>query len=480
MNSKSQLDLSDIDYVKPLSKTSKNVDKYFKNCTLQELKAKMEEMKNFKFTYNADVQPDKDAKVPVEKKIQKFYVKVDLLKKEQDINKRMVNRNEKLKELKKKRILLNLEENDNIFPGKYSLNYSAISKKVKTVIIKDKSNFRKLKEEKSVDSSILNISNQESNKNNEKEKESIKETSGFDIEKFRKAIEDKNKPKPKKIVNSVESLKGINSIGTLKKGIKFASYSSRDYSVFGLPKERKSHNNSIVVVPEQSLIKNDNEKKNVNIEIEDDLIKLIKNNLPIVNPNYFQPNKNPLAELRELKELKSNEIKLEEYKKLKIKNKISKQSINFDKSKMKHNRRLSSHNERDSSLLHSQSKDNHSLNVSSIIINTKKKMKTNPQLNFKNMTGRDYKFKSDEVPDGLIYQPNFDYTRPKKHLVLPFHRNPEFFNKQFLIKKLWSSYNNDKDMKILEIEAYLKDQEESLANRNNPYKEGGLEFKNDF
>ena len=63
---------------------------------------------------------------------------------------------------------------------------------------------------------------------------------------------------------------------------------------------------------------------------------------------------------------------------------------------------------------------------------------------------------------------------------MPFERKPDFFNKNFLIKKMWTSYNQSKDIKLLEIEAYLKEQENYYKQRSTQYKENGVEFKGDF
>ena len=271
-------DLNDIDYVKPLSKTSKNVDKYFKNSTFKELKDKIEFFKNYKFNILKDIAPDKDAKMPSEKKETNFFVKLEMKKIENNINKRNEYREEKLRDVRVRRTMDKRDEENSTYPGKYSINYNSVSKKVKNVIIKNKSVFsrRELNENQKE-----KIGNEIGEAYQEIEDENLNTEERKDREKEKKAAEEEAKKRKKK-VDSVESLKGIYSFGNIKKGIKFEKYSKRE-NAFGIKelKERNHKNNSMMNIQDESFI---NENKYYN---KVDNLNIFSKNTSLMNNPYY-------------------------------------------------------------------------------------------------------------------------------------------------------------------------------------------------
>lgn len=492
------LDLSDIEYVKPLSKASKNVDKYFKNSTLQELKIKLDQMKNYNtltFQHNRDIMPDRDAKIPIERKNHNFYVKVELNRHYSSMVKRKEDREVKLRDIKRLRDITKMEENNNVFPGKYSLNYSAVSKKVKNVIIKEKSNFRRsnlnnahdnknllnknnsmLMNNSTTRRSILldgeeNISNDNNNSNNYEKDEN--KAGDYASEKYSKVNFDDNRNRvKKKLIDSVESLKGINSFGNINKGIKFEKYSKRDYKMFGIENERKPIASKYTVNGNMNGNNNNNYKSiSMNMNINNDSIIDNYNNSSIINQSqqeYLNNSRNAGNGVMSIDSTNLLSSRLENNKYLnKIQNnKNSNNNLNLNINK--NNSNMNINKERSTDKINAKYKK---------II----KEVSNPLFNFKNMPGRDRSVvKIENYPDGLTYQPNYNAIRPNAHLIMPFQRKPDFSNKKYLVRKLWTSHNQSKNIKILEIEAYLKEQENIYKQRSSHYKENSLDFKSDF
>ena len=63
---------------------------------------------------------------------------------------------------------------------------------------------------------------------------------------------------------------------------------------------------------------------------------------------------------------------------------------------------------------------------------------------------------------------------------MPFERKPDIRNKKYLIKKVWTSFDVNKTLKVLEIDSYLKEQESCISKRKSNLIEGTLELKKDF
>ena len=139
-----EIDISDIKTFKPLSEAFKKVGKYFKNSTLAELKDKIHNRRNIISNRN-ELNFDSNSSLLPFKKDSTFYVKIKLdkylLDKENKANERL----DKINDILKRRKFLKEDENNNIYPGKYVLNYDSVSKKIQSVVMKDRTVYNKLK-----------------------------------------------------------------------------------------------------------------------------------------------------------------------------------------------------------------------------------------------------------------------------------------------------------------------------------------------
>lgn len=443
-----KVDFNDIEYNKPISKYNKIISKFFKNSTFIELKSKLAVKEKIEEEKDDD---NKDAKIAIEKKIEKYYVKLNLMKHEDLLNKKNEERNNKLNDNLRRRLRFKQEENNNVFPGKYSNNYNSIDKKIRSVIMVRKQNFRKVVEDKSSPDVSVNKT-----VNVPKVEELKILEDGKDIKEMENINENNNKPNEQeskegeKNKKSEEKTKKVNnSFSNIKGGIKFETYSSRNDNIFGIAyKENVLRNKKLDFEKSQGLIIEDeikivkkpikklNFKKkgsvvNINYNSEEKYKKMMKNNpnnnLPLINPNYFAPF------------MEKDDKKIERHNSL------------------------------------SSSKD---LRAKKQLFVVEKKI---PNISFKNMSGRDRKMlKNENYPDSSTYAPKYSYITPNNHLILPFKRNPDFDNKKYLMRKLWTSFNQTKDIKMIQLESYLMNQENLYNQRISHYKEGSMEFKGDF
>lgn len=442
-----KIDFNDIDYHKPISKYNKIISKFFKNSTFIELKTKMAVKEKIEEEKDEE---NKDAKIAIEKKIEKYYVKLNLMKHEDLLNKKNEERNSKLNDNLRRRLRFKQEENNNVFPGKYSTNYNSIDKKIRSVIMVRKQNFRKQVEEKvSPNSSlnkIVNVQKVEEQKVLDDGKEVKEDGSNLNPN---KSNEQESKEGEKNKKSEEKAPKINNSFSNIKGGIKFETYSSRNDNIFGIAyKENILRNKKLdfeksqglIVEEEVKIVKKPIKKLNfkkkgsvvaINYNSEEKYKKMMKHNpnsnLPLLNPNYFAPF------------MEKEDKKLERHN-----------SMNSSKD-VRANKQL-------------------------FVIDKKI-----PNISFKNMSGRDRKMlKNENYPDSSTYAPKYSYITPNNHLILPFKRNPEFDNKKYLMRKLWTSFNQTKDLKMIQLESYLMNQENLYNQKVSHYKEGSMEFKGDF
>lgn len=394
-----ELDIGDIKVFQPLSRAFKKVDKYFKNSTLHELKAKFDRHKSHRDgLMMKELSMDLDAKLPVLKKENKFFIKVNMEKEKKERDLRSQNRAIKIDTIIKKRVIYKQEENNNVFPGKYNLNQSSIASKAIEILNKTENHFKRSTCKAGVSSPNLTIDQSMTKLGSDDKIELNRNQSGQNLdEKIVGKDSNSNNINPifkKKIkkLNSIDSLKQINGFGYSKRGIKFQLYSSRDMSMFGIFESKLAHK--------------------------------------VLDP--------------------------------------------LDTIKIKAKGERYSHSTENSMFL---DKSTLSMRRSQSVIG---KRKYNPQMNFKNMLGREDIIKHNNIPDALIYKPNLDAVRASNKHIISFDCKPNYSDKKHLIKKMWSSFNTTKNLQILQIEAYLKNQESNYKLRISKFKQGTLDLKKDF
>lgn len=467
MSDDDQINFSDIKDFIPLSKTYIKSGKYFKSLTLKELKSKIK--KNNKFIYD-DVSSfiqEKKEKINEYGLIEGYYnqdkdmfskIKSSLNKIKTDRKEKSKLRKEKIEEILRNRKILHDQENNFIYPGKYHLNYNSISKKVKSVIIKKKVHKDLYKKN---DNSLPQIIHPE------KQVEEIKRKSIIDdIEKInqRKSI---NKAKAsirresylKNLIDNYNNKSDHNQINTntnlsFEDNTNTINTNENEEILTQKSKQRKTRTSSLI--PENIINIIDNSPKSLNKKKENFVFipyikKGIKFNLyssrdysmyGLNNIKFNQPNKiDEVVNKRNKNEKIDNDGYL---------NKSTISILNKNKSNEK---------------LPYKKLDYHELD--------KYIRKKNPQLCFDKISGRKFNKKENNYPDSTFYSPNYDSIRANQHYVIPFKRNIDFKDKKYIIKKLWTSFSKVKNLKSVQVEAYLKEQEgyynDRLKNDNVSY-----------
>lgn len=257
------LNFSDLKPYKPLSKESFKIDKFFKYNSLEEFKNKFARSKNIEHSINLtslnlnnnDYNTNSDTKsiYNLQKINNKLYVGEKINKKNELLKQKKDIRNKKIESTKCNTKEQKIKELSNVYPGKYTINYSLVEKKVNSPI---------LKKEITLKSNAYYINSKVDNSTFPK----IKESKDNKLNKI-------NKFNTNKLLNHTSSNFKNNNILNRLPNEKIGKSNSNNYKNISLNKLKKNPNikNNIKKFENNSsfLIRNNNKKPILNDKLKD-------------------------------------------------------------------------------------------------------------------------------------------------------------------------------------------------------------------
>lgn len=288
------LNIAEIKNFQPLSRSFKKIDKYFKYSTLHDLRAKLERNNSHrKGLVMKEFNMDSGPKLPLLKKENNFFIKVNLEKEKKERDLRSQTRADKIDILLKKRTIIMQEVNDSMFPGKYEVNQSSIAGKARVIL--NNTVIQQIKKT-SKEKLLFSPSNHQQSISKLGESEEIIRFDKSEKLYNERLIGQKASSKILKVstkkVNNVDH-KELNGFGSCNKGIKFELYASRDIVKIVEDFEYKPK----LIIPSQLKINNVRSKRNTQkaghiINFDNNTLSLLRRSKSVITKRTGNPQMN--------------------------------------------------------------------------------------------------------------------------------------------------------------------------------------------